>query len=440
MTSHLGDMLRNWRLQRKLSLGAFSLKSGVHKSTLSRWEAGQSQPRLSELEQVLAALEAGSLWRRQALAALEAPRAVARLRTEDNLKQTAPPTGGDLLRAMRLRQGLTLTEIAQRIGVASSILSRWERGEQWPDAARLHALCFALKASPAEVTALTCGGLWLSDPLESEEEEPAAPEIWEARLRQAWWSGDETRDLKFLTLEARLWRLAARQENGLSLLECAYAFHARALMDTGRLKEAVPYAERSLELMRRGHYLDAEWAQSALALAAGMAQNRHHPDPTGAARFLAKWLPQVENLSLHAWMLGEIGCYLAQSGQTEGALAAEREACRVAARSPDPHELLFRQRDQARSLILIGCYGSALDMLEVAAPLMQKAEDARAHHLLLQSEGLMGAGKPTAAEENYAQATHLIATHQYRYLDSRAEAVGQRLAHYPPAATFHSLS
>ena len=151
-------------------------KAGVHASTLSRWEAGQRQPSLHELERILEALGASSLQRIEVLRGVEAPRAIRRLR--ELSPQRSPTVSGDLLRAMRMRQGWTQAETATRIGVSQGRLSKWECSEDWPSTERLHTLCYTLQAHAEEVVLLTRGTLQLSDGSNS----TLSPEAWRERI------------------------------------------------------------------------------------------------------------------------------------------------------------------------------------------------------------------------------------------------------------------
>ena len=137
------------------------MRANVHRSTVSRWERGAHEPSRFELDALLAALHASPEEGAEALQAVQAPRAQERRRKETILPPFAQdmgsPVGGDLLRAMRRRQGKTQEEVARAIGVQRTTLTRWERSETWPDASQLHALCFALNAHPMETAALTVG-------------------------------------------------------------------------------------------------------------------------------------------------------------------------------------------------------------------------------------------------------------------------------------------
>ncbi len=109
-------------------------RAGLHRTTLHRWEKGQAQPRLSELAALLSALEVSEPQKRSALSLMDAPRA-ARMVWQEVMQiaaQTgvsAMPHGGDLLRAIRMRQGLSLEEAARPVGVTGGTLRRWEKIE-----------------------------------------------------------------------------------------------------------------------------------------------------------------------------------------------------------------------------------------------------------------------------------------------------------------------
>src|SRR5262249_35701971 len=118
----IGARLKEWRTERGLSLSGLALKAGIGKATLSRWEAGQTLPRLAELETVLEALGVSGARRQEALLYLDAPRALHRLREIE----PDVPLSGDLLRAMRLRRGRTQAEVAAQVGISQATLAKWE--------------------------------------------------------------------------------------------------------------------------------------------------------------------------------------------------------------------------------------------------------------------------------------------------------------------------
>src|SRR5258706_294561 len=82
MSRELGELMRALRRKRGLAMETAAVAAGVARSTLYRWERGETQPRLPELEATLKALGASSLEQRQALERLEAPRALHRLQAD----------------------------------------------------------------------------------------------------------------------------------------------------------------------------------------------------------------------------------------------------------------------------------------------------------------------------------------------------------------------
>ena len=154
MTSSVGNLIKAWRKAKKLTGENLARQAGINRTTLSRWEAGRTQPRMTELEAVLFALEVSPMQRLEALAQMEAPRAIKLLREGTG---EAYAVRGDLLRTMRLRQGWTQQETATQMGIAQGTLARWERTEDWPSVERLHLLCNVLHAKDSEWVALSCG-------------------------------------------------------------------------------------------------------------------------------------------------------------------------------------------------------------------------------------------------------------------------------------------
>ncbi|HLV79400.1 MAG TPA: helix-turn-helix transcriptional regulator [Chthonomonadaceae bacterium] len=162
------------RTERGWSLGQLARQAGLSKAALSQWEAGRRQPRVAELEAVLDVLEASPTQRARAFAGIAAPRAVRHLRQKSvHGGLGPPPTAGDLLQALRLRQGCTQAEAAARVGVNDSSVARWERGERLPSTEQMQALCYALGAREEELVALTRGEFARSLPEE--------PTTWEEK-------------------------------------------------------------------------------------------------------------------------------------------------------------------------------------------------------------------------------------------------------------------
>ncbi len=149
----LSEYLKELRLTRKINVRGLAKTSGVGKSTLYDWESGKAQPRVAELDSVLAALQVTENQRGRAYSLMHAPR--GRIGLVDPSGMTAPvPHRGHLIRSLRIRRGWTQQTAAQALGVTQSTLTRWETMQSFPPEAQLQHLCQVLGAQPEERNAL----------------------------------------------------------------------------------------------------------------------------------------------------------------------------------------------------------------------------------------------------------------------------------------------
>jgi transcriptional regulator with XRE-family HTH domain len=214
------------RSARGWTLGALARAAGVDKSAISRWEAGKRQPRMPELEAVLKALNATDAQRALLFSRITAPRAVRSTRqTAVGMGLSAPPTTGDLLRAMRGRIDWSEDHLAARLGVDRTTIAHWENGDRLPGRQRIQALCIALGASAEEAVALATrrishgsdpnvtgraiAGLSLSECLDIITQ-PPPPGL---------------EDLHYLSLERDMWELAVTRPAAIPLLARVYVYH-----------------------------------------------------------------------------------------------------------------------------------------------------------------------------------------------------------------------
>ncbi len=301
--------LRNLRTSRQISLTRLATQAGIGKSTLSRWESGQFQPRLSELEAVIRALDVPPGERERALALVDAPRAVAQLRRESGARQSAvsgdgwhgseavgdAPCTGDLLRALRLRRRLPLEVVAARLGVQARTVRRWEASQSVLPGERLEALCALLGIQPEERAALTnhllLGAAAPASDTEAQAREACASEV--ATLAAGTERGEHRlMDLRFLLLEARLYQLATADPLARRLLAEAYAWHGQWLSLRGRIREAGPLAQRALDLVTAQRQASPEpfWLRAVHVSAVYDRDVRHAP-PAHQVEFYRHWLP-----------------------------------------------------------------------------------------------------------------------------------------------------
>ena len=82
---------------------------------------------------------------------------------------------GDAAREARLKAGLTQADVAERIGVATEVYGRLERGLLMPSVPTLRRICLALHMSADAMLALSSPHppVWEEPPPPAEQEQPA---------------------------------------------------------------------------------------------------------------------------------------------------------------------------------------------------------------------------------------------------------------------------
>ncbi len=368
----LGDYLRQLRRSQRLTLAQLSANAGVSLNTLSRWETGAFQPRLAELEAALRALGAVPAQWEQALAMVEAPRAVARLREEAQERQAEmvelaghAPTTGDLLRAMRLRRRLTMEQVARGLGVAPRSVRRWEGAEGALPEERLDDICLLLGVTPEERLALSQQRLWLWTP---EWKEPLSLEAVEQqcdRLVAQMHAGEMAlMDLRLLCLEAQLWPLVARSEAARRVLARVFTTHAQYLEGTGRGLEVQVYSDRALDLVV-GTFAPESWWFSAIHATgfvlvphlAGARRNRRRVE------YLRRWLDCTDDPTWQSGLYRDMADYALESGHFEAALGWIGKAETLAKRLDEDISLHLARHVHVKVLVAAGHPKEALPLL-----------------------------------------------------------------------------
>ena len=350
------------------------------------------------MEAALTALGVPPAERLCLIALVPAPRALRHARAAAGT--TGPlPRGGDLLRAMRGRRGLTQTDAARSVGVSQGRLACWERSEDWPALVCGHGALLLWDAGDAEAWAYR-GTASPHDPL--------------GRLiRRVYFHAGVLRDLRSLALERTLWLRARDNEALRPHLHDACAYRARVMMDECRFSEIGAYADRTWELARQGYGRSDFWVWGAIASASvlrhGTAGRRRRPD--SATALLASLVSQVHPGESQAWMLCVLSLALAEAGRGDEALRASAQAQALAEWAPEPSEVLFRRRDHAALLSVLGRHGEALNVLEAAVGLCRYGNDPTVRHHLLAAACHLGLRNLDAAEGRLAPALALIERH-----------------------------
>jgi transcriptional regulator with XRE-family HTH domain len=422
MTGTIGALLKAWRRQKNLTGADLAGQAGISRATLTRWESGQTQPRMVELEAVLTALAASPAQRQEALAHLQAPRAVKLLR--EVAGGLLPPVRGDLLRTMRLRQGWTQQQTAQKAGIAQSTLARWERTEDWPSAERLHSLCYVLHAQEAELIALTQGVVTEALPLETLLDSEAV------RIQVAHYMFASTQaDVEFMAFESQLWQLAQKENAAENHLSYTYGSHARFLMERQRWAEAASYVERVHQLAHNGQRAAVSLACAAIAASRIVGEGQRTPNPAHAVKILQGWVDSPflqEREEYRAWMLSEIAKWLMKMGERDSALCVSRQAIRMAERV-DPAEPWWRRGDYARVLIDAGRGEDALEECNAFLSLGEPAVNTLPF-LLTGAQAYAAIGRPNEAADWLQKMGAILAAHpEAAHYLAPIEALQQRL-------------
>jgi transcriptional regulator with XRE-family HTH domain len=432
MTGDIGQLLRQLRRKRRLTLEQAAQAAGLSRSAVNRWETGVNQPRLAELNALLEALGASPQQRRAAIAQMDAPRAQAQVQAEvthiaEQVGIGPKPNGGDLLRALRMRRSLSLEVVAERLGVTVRTLRRWENTEVWPSTEQLHQLCYVLKAQEEEVIALTCGRFALRS-----SEKRVSLEALETELRELLRNFHNISnlaaiyalaDMTYLALEARIWPLAARDPAARNLLASFYARHADHLAGMNRFVEAARYVERAFEMLPKRQPSEPFWLYAGIASARTLVYRGTQPAPARGIRQLRYWLPLAQEPAFQAWILADIAKYEALQGEMTQALQLAEQACRVVVRCENTTEWTLRQQDQAQVALAASRPEEALSLLTKQEALAPRQ---RAKARLLQAEAHLARNATTEAYACLQKAQGDIATCDLTYLWLEAEALEAR--------------
>jgi transcriptional regulator with XRE-family HTH domain len=438
MSNELGLLLRQLRKARRDSLANVAERSGIHRVTLNRWETGQHLPRLPELQATLAALGASENERQQALCLLNVPRGQKTLFPEilrcEREYGELRGTGGDLLRAMRLRRAMTLEDTARQVGVEQSTLTRWERGETWPSTAHLHTLCLTLDAQEAELYALTNGRFALAEVKGGEELEMLTEQV--ETLQPALHTGvhEPLMDLQVLSVVARLHALArSASAHALPLLGKLQANYAQYLYLYGRDREAEAAAVWVLEQTEITGVATPYQARALINALRSSVRRKGRSTRRHGVELLRLWVPAIEQNTLTArwyltWALEMQADLLSQDGHIEEALACMRASVQAERQYREIESPpIESRRSLAQILLRAGRLNEAQSVLEEALARPRIADGRLGSLELLYAETLLAAGNTGLAQERLQHVYQAIEISGQQFLRRQAEALAMRL-------------
>lgn len=263
-TSALGQILRNARKARGLSVAKTSQLAGVSVATVKRWETGQGLPGRTELDAYLASI--GAPWDSAFRIALR----VAPPTKAEEIEQSSPLLR--LIRAARRRNRITLEQVRDATGISLASLHRYETGERVPAPSILRELALACGCAPEDVDLLV-------GYVESGFPSNGGP----ARIVDAYENADHPHLRAFQNLAAFLHRSDDLPDDELARA-VLYVFEGFTLMgDHHAIVEAWDSMKPKIE---RARWSDGQRATVRLSLL--FARLNAAPDPLGIPLALSK--------------------------------------------------------------------------------------------------------------------------------------------------------
>lgn len=428
----IGIQLQRRRKETGVSAEALALRLGMAPSTLYRWESGKSSPRLPELLAVLEALEVPKAQWSGFITLIQSPQAAAHLRERADLPGPAiegwtswMPVPGELWRALRIRGRMTGKQVAERLRIHPSAVTRWERSQSAPPDDRLDDLLTLLGAYPEERAFLADRRLHL---LCSLADDQSSLESWEEAIEtlhgQVGTVARLPADLLFMVAEGRLWTLAGGSARALRLLALAYTYHADYLMWHERLPEMARYAERAQAILKRLHHPES-FHLTAIGHSAHYAWRTDYR--RGAHRALniysaAAELAETSSASISFYR--NLAEYTESAGLPEEALGWIARSRQGALRYEDAGALRLGNIIHARILLRAGRAAEAVPLLATDDHIMPYQH---MFEQLLWAETLLELGDRPGATDWLSRFFALVEEYDLEHHRWQGEAIARRL-------------
>lgn len=368
----LAALLREQRETRGFTLRQASARAKLSPSTLSRWEAGACTPRVPELEGLLNALGVDPNDVLRILVSLDAPRAARAARSFVG-EQSVAPSGGALLKVLRRKAKLSLSEVADSIGVSQSTISRWETSTNHPSPQATEALMDRLKASPEEKACFLATGVAKIKVERPDFDAHHYSKTLDELESLMWYPGtgdpvNDNLELRHLQLQTVLW-WSSKESEAAPLLQRAYVAYGEYLVTWQRYDEALAQAELALDSL--GETVNELYVRAKRVIARADMYRWPVPRPHLALLTLQQTLVKAPSEESRTGLLADMADASRISGRTsEGLSYAERAV--AASLSPNGEEGRWNA---------LGAYASSLASLcriDEAMSIL-KSEDAPLH-------------------------------------------------------------
>jgi transcriptional regulator with XRE-family HTH domain len=431
----IGLWLQQARQRRGLSQYALAQGAHLSPSTINRWERDVTRPSIYELEQALQALGASSDERLEALRLLDAPRALITLQQLTRQQphpsgELNPPLLGDLLGALRRRQGWSVAQVAAALHVSERSVRGWERSQAIPSDEHLHVLCYVLRATPDEVAFILTRPLWLESPSTQAVSEGASS--LKARIeemRQLIWQGaTEGMELRLLALEAQAWWHVRQCPRHAEFLREVYTLCCQWYTLHGRVQDAEQYGYRGLHMVRQEPQFPRSAAWLIMAVAIGNAEpSRSETRLVESARILQDWLPQVHQSTEHeAWFYREMSEFYSAAHRYDEAERTAELGFQIIQRSDSMAEHQHAQVSRALVLCRVGQPRKAMETLILPENSLPPTQ---AHYLMVLYEIYRSLGDKEQALAALVQAEQIARQHAIQRTLQAIQRLQQANAH-----------
>ena len=339
--------LRALRQDKGLTQSELARRSGIARRTLAYWEAGDSLPRIPELQAALSALAATPEETAQLINLLNTPRGLRLAETERTTSEAKDFAGagtGDLLRAMRMRRRMTQAGLAAQLRINRQSVLRWETGRNLISGENLERLAVVLGAAPEERQALRERRLTMPDWEEDDWRRVTTAEathLWRELRRPHHLLAPDYRpesplfELQVLAMK-RLLHLRAQPDletrRLLANLETDYALW---LHFQDRVPESRSRVHRAMRLIREDIVPQEFWGEMLnLAASKGYVKTTDW-DYFDGVRMMEEWLPRLPPGSVRTQQICDMALYMGMAGHRSKALLLMEQAARSLDRAED---------------------------------------------------------------------------------------------------------
>ncbi len=241
-----------------------------------------------------------------------------------------------MIRALRLRTKLTISQLSEDLGVNVSSVSRWETSTAKPAAEMMERLSAVLGATPEERACLIESGVAKikvdRPPFNAEVISSQLKELEKRFLANEW----TNLELSLLQLQSILWWYCEETPEAGPLLAWTITLYSEFLAKVERWADAALLAEAALALLNGEPGLQDLSALAIITLARCEVYGPAHPQPHAGLVMLNRWKEELPDGPERGRVFAEIAKYAAAVHDYECAARYAGESLRLASEKEDP--------------------------------------------------------------------------------------------------------